>query len=100
MVTPAGAVTSTLISAGIVHPDAVFDDFGLESGLAEFLGDVVGGGLVLGSAGHVRGLGQNAQVFFGELRIGNNHESNLSRHFIGRVAEPKQRSRTGRHRGP
>ena len=52
---------------GIVDPDFVFDDFGIEPGVAEFLGDVVGGRFVLDRARHVRSFGEYAQMFFGEL---------------------------------
>ena len=93
MVTPGGAVMSTLISAGIVHPDAVFDNFGFEAGIAKFLGDVVGGGLVLRSAGHVRRLGQDAQVLFGQLRIGHGQEAAFHSVFGGGIAKAKKRNR-------
>ena len=66
----------------VVHPDAVLDDLSFEAGLAKFLGHVVGRRLVLGSAGHVRRLGQDAQVLFGKFRIGHHHEADFPRHLI------------------
>ncbi len=41
---------------GIVHPDFVFDDFGVEPGVAEFLRNIIGGCFVFDGAGHVRSL--------------------------------------------
>jgi hypothetical protein len=55
----------------IVDPDFVFDDFRIEPGVAEFLRDIVGGGFIFGSARHVRSLGQNAQVLFGQFWVWN-----------------------------
>ncbi len=74
---------------GIVEPDFVFDDLGVEPGGAEFLRNVVGGGLVFGRAGHVWGLRQGAEVFFRELGIGHGEETCLGGGFRGGVAETK-----------
>ena len=80
----------------IVHPDFVFDDFGVEAGVAEFLGDVVGGGFVFDGARHVRSLGQDAEMFFGELGIGDGEESGFGRGLGGGVAEAEDGRGGGR----
>ncbi len=59
----------------IIQPDFVFNDFGLQPGFPEFLCQVLRSGFVLRRPGNVRGLGQNAQVFLGELRIGYGQET-------------------------
>ena len=74
---------------GIVHPDFVLDDLGVEPGVAEFLRDVVGGRLVFDSARHVRSLGQNAQMLFRELGIGHRQKARFGRLLGGRVAKTK-----------
>ena len=78
---------------GIVHPDAVFDNFGFEAGIAKLPGDVVGCGLVLRSTGHVRRLGQDAQVLFGQLRVGYSQKAAFHSVFGGGIAIAKNRNR-------
>ena len=74
--------------SGIVEPDFVFDDLRIEPGVAEFGGDVLGGCLVLGRAGDVRGLRQSAQVLLGKFGIGNGHKLLFNFLFGGNIAEP------------
>ncbi len=73
---------------GVVEPDFVFDDLRIEPGGAEFGGDVLGGGLVFGRAGNVRGLRQRAQVLLGKFGIGYGYKLLLDFLFGGNVAEP------------
>ncbi len=75
----------------IVDPDAVLDNFSFQAGLAEFLRDVVGGGLVFWSPGHVRRLSQGAQVRLREFGIGNREKAALDRRFSGGILESKDR---------
>ena len=55
--------------AGISHPDFVFHDFGLQSSLAEFRGDIICGFLVFRRAGNVRLGGQSAQMLLCQFWI-------------------------------
>ncbi len=83
---------------GIVEPDFVFDDLCLEPGGAEFLGHIVGRGLVFGRAGHVWGLRQGAKVFFRQLGIGHGQEAGFRRGFGGGVTETEDGLGIGRGR--
>ena len=80
---------------GIVHPDFVFDDFGVESGVAKFLRDIVGGRFVFDRARHVRSLGQNAQMLFRQLGIGHGQEAR----FRGRLRSGVAKTEDGRSSG-
>ena len=77
----------------IVDPDFVFDDLGVESGFAEFLRDVVGGGFVFDGARHVRSLRQDAEMFFGEFGIGNGEEARFGGGFGGGIAKAEDGDR-------
>ncbi len=52
---------------GLVEEDFVGDDLGLEAGGFELVGDVDGGGVVLGRTGPVGGGGEGLEVLAGEL---------------------------------
>ena len=59
---------------GIVHPDFVLDDLGVEAPFAELARDVIGRLAVLGRAGHVRRGGQDFHVPLGLARVGHGKE--------------------------
>ncbi len=59
---------------GLVEQDFVGDDLGLEAGGFELVGDVDGGGVVLGGAGPVGGGGEGLEVLAGEFGVGDGHE--------------------------
>ena len=61
-----------------VHPDFVFRDFDIESGLAEFLGYVVRCFLVFGRAGDVGLSREDAQMLLGQLGIRHRKEAALN----------------------
>ena len=77
--------------AWIVDPHLVFDNLGVESCLAKLLRYVVRRGLVLGSARHVRGLGQGAKVLFRELGIGNAKKTGFCGVLRGSVTKTEDR---------
>jgi hypothetical protein len=83
---------------GIVDPDFVFDDFGFEPGVAEFLRHVVGGGLVLDRSCHVRIFGQNAEMLLRQLGIGHGQKARLDGGLGGGIAESEDRRRSCRGR--
>ena len=62
---------------GLVEQDAVGDDFGLEAGGFELVGDVDGGLVVLGGAGPVGLGGEDLEVLAGELGVGDGHEGGV-----------------------
>ena len=59
---------------GFVEEDFVGDDLGLEAGGFELVGDVDGGGVVLGRTGPVGGGGEGLEVLAGEFGVGDGHE--------------------------
>ena len=71
----------------IVDPNLVFDDLGVESGVAKFLRHVIGGGFIFGRACHVRGLGEDAQMFFREFGIGGGDEARFQGGFGSGIAK-------------
>ena len=62
---------------GIVDPDLVLNDLGLETGLAKLLRYELGRLLVLGRAGNVRRRGEHAHVLLGDFGIGDGEEKLL-----------------------
>ena len=72
---------------GIVDPDFVFDDLGIETSVAELLGNVVGRSFVFGRAGHVRCFRERAQVLFCELGIRDSEKPSFDCGFGGGVAK-------------
>ena len=73
-------------AAGLVDPDLVGDDLGVEAGGFELVGYVDGGGVVLGGAGPVRGGGECLEMLAGELGIGDGHEGGVPLGLLGEVA--------------
>src|ERR1700691_279306 len=71
----------------IVHPNFVFDDLGVESGLAKFLRDIVGGRFVFDASRYVRRLGEDSQMLFRQLGVGNWHKLLFDFLLGGNVAE-------------
>ena len=71
---PSGLKASTLTTFGIIQEHAVRDDFCIKAGGAEFLGDILGGGVVLRRSGHVRRGGEGLELFAGEFGVGYGEE--------------------------
>ena len=59
---------------GLVEEDSVGDDLGLEAGGFELVGDVEGGGVVLGGTGPVGRGGEDLEVLAGEFGVGDGEE--------------------------
>ena len=55
---------------GVIHPDAIFDDRGVESSFTKLASDVIGGLAVLKRTGRVRLSGKELHFVFGAMRIG------------------------------
>ena len=73
-------------AAGLVEPDFVGDDLGVEAGGFELVGDVDGGGVVLGGAGPVWGGGEGLEMLAGEPGVGDRHEGGVPLGLLGEVA--------------
>ena len=71
---------------GLVEQDFVGDDLGVEAGGFEFVGDVDGGGVVLGGAGPVGRGGEGLEVLAGELGVGDGQEGGVPLGLLGEVA--------------
>ena len=67
---------------GIIHPDAIFDDFGFKTRLPEFGCDVVSGRFIFRGTGDVRCLSKRTQMLLCELRVRNRQESILGRNLL------------------
>ena len=71
----------------IIHPDFVFDNLSLESGVAKFLRDIIGGRFVLGRARHMGRLRQHTQMLFRQLGVRHSKKASLGTVFGSRVAK-------------
>src|SRR5207302_1652324 len=75
----------------VIEPDAVFDNLRLQTSGAELARDIICGRLIFGRARDVRRLGQNAQVFFGELGVRELEKTLFQAGFSAGVAKAEDR---------
>ncbi len=83
---------------GLVEENFVGDDLGFEAGGFELVGDVEGGGVVLGRAGPVGRGGEGLEVLAGEVWVGDGEEGGVPFGLLGEVAVAED-LRGGRLRG-
>ena len=76
---------------GVIHPDLILDNFGIQPSFSELLRDVVGRGLVFGGACHVGILGQGSKMLFGKPGVGNGKEPGLNGGLSRAIAETEKR---------